>query len=90
MKKKIAVIVRDRQGEAFRMSLGLTLMDDILDIYVLDNKLEDDEEIRMNLDLIKEDGHNVYSNRRDNDGTDYLSDEEIANRLTEYDHVLPY
>ena len=31
VQKKIAVLVRDRQGEALRMSLGLILVDDLVD-----------------------------------------------------------
>ena len=39
MQKKIAVLVRERQSEALRMSLGLILVDDQVDVYVLDRKV---------------------------------------------------
>ncbi len=40
MAKRIAVLVRDRRGEALRMALGLTLMDDAVDVYLLDGRFE--------------------------------------------------
>ena len=90
MVKKIAVLVRDRQGEALRMSLGLTLVDDIIDIYVLDGKLEGTEQDHLNLELMKEMEMKIYSNYQGNEDVEYLSTEEIAHKLLEYDHVLPY
>jgi hypothetical protein len=35
--KKIAVLIRDRQEEGLRMAVGLTLMDDTVDIFVMDD-----------------------------------------------------
>ncbi|MFV1997835.1 MAG: hypothetical protein ACC641_07460 [Acidiferrobacterales bacterium] len=90
MERKIAVLVRDRQGEALRMSLGLTLVDDIIDIYVLDGKLAGTEQDRLNIDLMKELGMKMYSNDQRNENLEYRSTEEIAHKLLEYDHVLPY
>ncbi len=90
MVKKIAVLVRDRQGEALRMSLGLTLVDDIIDVYVLDGKLAGTEQDQLNLELMKEMEMKIYSNYRGNEDVEYLSTEEIAHKLLEYDHVLPY
>ncbi len=91
MVKKIAVLVRDRQGEALRMSLGLSLVDDIIDVYVLDGKISGTEQDQLNLELMKELEIKTYSNYKlGNEGMEYLSTEEIARKLLEYDHVLPY
>lgn len=90
MVKKIAVLARGRPGEALRMSLGLTLVDDIIDIYMLDGKLNGPEQDRLNLELIKEMGMKIYSNCQGNEDVQYLSTEKIAHKLLEYDHVLPY
>jgi len=35
-------------------------------------------------------GMNIYSNRPDNSSAEYRATEEIAQRLLEYDHILPY
>ena len=90
MPKKIAVLARDRQGEALRVSVGITLMDDIIDVYVLDRKIEETEENMMNLEAMKDLDMKVYTNSRENPDLEYLSTEEIARRLLDYDTVLPY
>ena len=90
MVKKVAVLVRDRQSEALRMSLGLTLVDDIIDVYVLDGKSAGTEQDQLNLELMKELGMKIYSNDQGNEEVEYLSTGDIAHKLLEYDHVLPY
>jgi len=90
MVKKIAVLVRDRQSEALRMSLGLTLVDDIIDVYILNGKFTETEQDQLNLELMKELEVNVYSNDKANKSVEYLSTGQIAHKLLEYDHVLPY
>ncbi len=90
MGKKIAVLVRDRQGEALRMSVGITLMDDTIDVYVLDRKVESNEENDLNLETIKDMGMKLCTNFKSNEGMDYLPTEEIAKKLLEYDHIEPY
>jgi len=90
MEKKIAVLVRDRQSEALRMSLGLTLVDDIIDVYMLGGRLAGTEQDHLNLELMKEMEMKIYSNDQGNEEVEYLSAEEIAHKLLEYDHVLPY
>lgn len=90
MAKKIAVLVRDRQSEALRMSLGLILVDDIVDVYVMDNKLEQTEQNTSNLELMREMEIKFYSNDNLNEGMEYCSSEDIAHKLLGYDHVLPY
>lgn len=90
MSKKIAVVVRDRQEEALRMSIGLTLMDDSVDIFCLNQKLARNKRTALNIDTIKELELNIYSNVEDDAETTYLSTAELANRLLTYDHILPY
>lgn len=90
MPKRIAVLVRDGQGEALRMSIGITLMDDIIDVYVLDGKVEETDENTMNIETMKEMDMKLYTNHKGNKGMEYLSTEEIARKLLEYDTILPY
>jgi len=88
--KKIAVIVRDRQGEALRVSGGLTLADDTIEVFVLDRKLEkSDPEIATPLELVNDLDLKMYSNNPAN-GYTTISLEEMANKLLEYDIVVPY
>jgi len=90
MSKKIAVLARDRQGEALRMSVGITLLDDTIDVYILDRKIEETEENEMNLEAMKDMEMKIYTNTRENPDFEYLSTEEIARRLLDYDVVIPY
>ncbi len=90
MQKKIAVLVRGRQGEALRMSLGLILCDDLVDVYVLDRKLQHSAESALHLDTIRDMDMDVYTNCRENTDLAYLTTAEIARRLPGYDNILPY
>jgi len=90
MGKKIALLVRDRQGEGLRMSVGITLMDDTIDVYVLDRKVESNDDNDLNIETIKDLGMKLVTNTKENAGMDYLTTEEIAQKLLEYDHIVPY
>ncbi len=88
--KKIAVIVRDRQAEALRVSGGLTLADDVIEIFILDRKLDKaNPEIAQPLELVTDLDLKVYSNNPEN-GYTTMSLEEMAKKLLEYDIVVPY
>ena len=88
--KKIAVIVRDRQAEALRVSGGLTLADDVIDIFILDRKLDKaDPEIAKPLELVSDLDLKMYSNNPEN-GYTTMNLEEMARKLLEYDMVVPY
>jgi hypothetical protein len=88
--KKIAVIVRDRPGEALRVSGGLTLADDTIEVFVLDRKLDkNNPEIAKPLELLTDLDLKVYSNNPEN-GYTTISLEEMAKKLLEYDIVVPY
>jgi len=88
--KRIAVIVRDRQGEALRVAGGLTLADDTIEVFVLDRKLDlSDPEVVKPLELASDLELKVYSNNREN-GFTAITVEEMAKKLLEYDIVVPY
>lgn len=87
--KKIAVIVRDRQAEALRMVLGLSVLNKI-DIYMLDNRLEESDDILLNLEMIRDMKIGLYTNNRVNESIKYIITEDVAKRLLEYDNILPY
>lgn len=88
--KRIAVLVRERQEEAMRMAIGVTLADDIVDVYILDRKIEETEKNILNLKMMRDMKMQVFTNYKGNKGIKYLTTEEIAQRLLEYDHILPY
>ena len=90
MSKKIAVIVRDHQVEALRMAIGLTLVDDVIDVFVLNRKLERSDRTNLNIETLQDLEMNLYSNIEQESDVKFLSDSELANNLLSYDHALPY
>ncbi len=90
MGKKIAVLVRDRQGEALRMAVGITLMDDTIDVYVLDRKVESNPDNDLNIETIKDMGMKLATNTKDNADMEFIPTEELAKKLLEYDHIVPF
>jgi len=88
--KKIAVVVRDRQSEALRMAVGMILLDDIIDVYVLDRKVEDNDQNNLNLETMGDLDISLYTNTKENGNMIKLTTREIADRLLDYDTVLMY
>lgn len=87
--RKIALLIRDRQAEAMRMGLGLTILNDRIDIYFTQG-LESSIHSSPDLALIKELGLKVYTLTEENKDFEYLSPKDAAHKLLEYDIVLPY
>ncbi len=89
MAKKVAILVRDRKSEALRMSVGAILADDEVSVFIMDDKLEPDEEMALNLDSFADFDVKVFSNNPENK-FEQKSTEEIASALAEYDVIIPY
>ncbi len=89
MAKKIAVLVRDRRQEALRMAVGLTLADDEVNVFIMDEKLEPDEEMALNLETLGDLDCKIFSNNPENK-FERMTTEEIARALPNYDVVIPY
>ena len=90
MAKKIAILVRDRQGEGLRMGVGMILADDAVTVFVVDRKVEETEENMMNLETMNDMDVKTYTNFKGNENIEYLSTEEVAKKLLEFDNILPY
>ena len=89
MAKKIAILVRDRQGEALRMGVGATLADDEITVFIMDNKIEPDDDMSLNLETMPDLDVKIISNNPDNP-YEQMTTEEIAKALPEHDFVIPY
>ncbi len=87
--KKIAVIVRDRQSEGLRMAVGLSVLNNV-DIYIFDRKLEESDEILLNLGMAKEMRLSIYTNTQLNEGIEFIETKDIAKKLLKYDNILAY
>ena len=90
MAKKFAVLVRERQGEALRVAVGLTLRADRVEVFVLDRKVEDTPENRQYIGVLKEIGMRVATNCDDNPDLELLSNAELAGQIVASDVILPY
>lgn len=90
MTKKIAVLVRERQGEALRVAVGLTLNDDRVEVFVLDRKVADTPENATNIEVLKEMEMRVATNCADNGGLELLSIADLAREIAACDVILPY
>jgi hypothetical protein len=90
MAKKIAILVRDRQGEGLRMGVGAMLADDLITVFILDRKVEDTGDNMMNLETMNDMDIKTYTNFKGNENVEYISTEEIAQKLLEFDLILPY
>jgi hypothetical protein len=90
MAKKIAVLVRDRQAEAIRMAVGLTLADDEVNVFMMDRKIDlEDEAVALNVETLNDLDVKIFSNNPENK-FEQMSTEDIARALPNYDTVLPY
>jgi hypothetical protein len=89
MAKKVAVLVRDRQDEALRMAVGLTLADDEINVFIMDRKVESNEANDLNVETLGDMDAKIYSNNPENK-VEQMSTEEIAKALTAYDVIIPY
>ncbi|MBI4688822.1 MAG: hypothetical protein HY754_00895 [Nitrospirae bacterium] len=88
-KKKVAVFINNNQVEGFRMAVGLTLADDEVNVFLVDKKLESDESIAANVEMLGDLDVKVFSNNSENK-LEQMSTEDIARALTEYDAVITY
>lgn len=90
MGKKIAVVVRERQAEAMRMAVGLTLADDEINVFVMDKKLDmEDEGVALNVETLGDLDVKIYTNTPENN-FEQKSTDDIARALVAYDSVIAY
>ena len=84
----IAVVARDKQGEALRMSIGLTVLNDSIDIF-LTEKFKKEESTKTQLEVIRDLNLKIYSTVSGSQ-FEYISPEALADKLLEYEKILPY
>ncbi|MHB9112128.1 MAG: hypothetical protein ACYC4D_05820 [Thermoleophilia bacterium] len=89
-KKKIAVMVRDRQGEALRMSLGLILADDEVTVFNVGAPIERNDENNLSIESLEMMDCVLYSVNEVDEGFQSITMQDIPTKLLDYDHVVPY
>jgi len=88
-KKRVAVLISKRQAEGLRMAVGLTVLGDSVDVYVLDVPVEKGPQMDMSIEALNQMGGSVFTNIGQNP-FELVSTEDIAKSLTQYDVVIPY
>jgi hypothetical protein len=88
--KKIALIVGERQDEALRMGVGLTLADDEVNVFVLDRKVAENDANDLNVETMGDMDVKLFTNCKDNANMEFISAADMAARLTGYDHIFHY
>lgn len=89
--KRIAVLlIKDRLEEGLRMAGGLTLMDDKVHVYLLARPLQRSPEIDGHLEMLQMVEAEIYSTAPAGRDVAQLTVEEVADRLVDYDVVIPF
>ncbi len=89
MERRLAIIVRDRQSEAFRMSIGLTILEDRVEVY-LTRPLDAGSETTLQLEGLREVGIPTFSTISEDSGFLKIPFEEMADRILKSDHIIVY
>lgn len=89
--KKIAVVIANGQTEGLRIAAGLSLLDDKVDIFLLDNDFlpVDQTAVDGNLKMIKLAGIGLYSNF-EKEGFLHYSNKDMGKIFPDYDFVIRY
>ncbi len=88
-KKRIAVMIDDRHAEGLRMSVGLTLADDEITVFVLTTLDTGDKAVADNLEALQAMGARLCTDKPEN--PDYMERVTCPGLdLLGYDHVLRY
>jgi hypothetical protein len=89
--KNIAVLVRERQGEALRMSLGLLLADDKVTVFNLGHQpIEKNDDNTMNVESLEMMEAKLFSVHAADEGFETIQMQLVPEKLTGYDVVIPY
>jgi len=88
--KKIAVIVTDRQSEALRMALGLTIEGDEISVFNCGDPIERTDEVNTNIDGLDMMESKLFTVNDADEGFGKMTMQEIPGKLLEYDHIVPY
>ncbi len=88
--KKIAVIIRDRQDEALRMAVGLTLEGDEVSVFNLGEPIDHHGDNDLNVETLGDLDCGRYSVNAADEGFEQMTMQNVPQKLLEYDHVAPY
>ncbi|MBW2147311.1 MAG: hypothetical protein JRI22_09860 [Deltaproteobacteria bacterium] len=93
--KKVAVLISDQDKlyEGLRSSLGLSLVDHQVSMFVLGHEIPMDEAYLENMGFLDEMGGLRYSDvpvNAEQHGFHYISPDELSQKLLEYEVLIPF
>ena len=88
--KKIAVLVRDRQGEALRMALGLTLADDAITVFNIGAPIEVNDANELSVESLEMMECELFSVNEVDANFQSITMQLLPEKLLEFTHVIPY
>ena len=93
--KRVAVLIRDRDKlyEGLRTSLGLSLVNHQVSMYVLGHEIPADEAYQENMGFLNEMGGLRYSDVQANAeryGFQYIGMNQLPQQLMEYEIIIPF
>ncbi len=88
--KKIAVIIRDRQDEALRMAVGLTLEGDEVTVINIGDPIEHHGDNDLNVETLGDLECGRISVNEADEGFEHMTMQNLPQKLLEFDHVVPY
>lgn len=90
MAKRIAVLVRERQEEGLRVATGLTLVDNVVQVFVVDCLTARTPSAAAYLDALRDMGASLATTCASNADLELLAAPELARRVLRCDHILAY
>jgi len=92
MDRRFGVIVTDaeRLGEALRVAVGISALDDRLSLFLLDVEPTTEGKEALMLEMLGELGHDFYATRTGGEGFVLLSPADLSERILECDHVVTF
>lgn len=88
--KKIAVLVNDRQDEALRMAVGLTLEGDEISVFNIGAPIARNDGNDLNVETLGDLDCGRFSINAEDTDFDQLDISQVAERILDYDHVVAY
>lgn len=88
--RKIAVLVRDRQGEALRMAVGLTLEGDAISVFNIGGPIVKNEGNDLNVETLGDLDCGRFSINAEDADFEQLDIGQVAERILDYDHIVAY
>ena len=89
MSKNIGILIREIPAEGLRVSGGLSILDDPVSVFVMDQALGTSPDTEMALSMVRELGLPVWAMDA-HAGSGGLSVRDFAGRLLEQDVVLTF